>query len=48
MRYDRVANLDTIQTVPKAKIASHITYLSTLRMEEVQQALCFALGVDDL
>ena len=40
--------LDNVQTVQKAQIGAHITTLSTLRMQEVEQALCFALGMDRL
>jgi mRNA interferase MazF len=43
---DCAVNLDNIQTVPKAKIGSLITILSAVRMEEVQKALAFALGLD--
>jgi mRNA interferase MazF len=43
---DCVANLDNIQTVSKAKIGSLITTLSPDRMEEVRQAISFALGFD--
>jgi mRNA interferase MazF len=39
-------NLDNLQTVQKTQIGSHITTLSPLRMQEVEQALCFALGMD--
>ena len=41
-------NLDNIQTVQKAQLGSLLTTLSTLRMREVEQALCFALGMDRL
>jgi len=43
---DCAANLDTIQTVPKAQLDGLITTLSSLRMQEVNQALAFALGMD--
>jgi mRNA interferase MazF len=39
-------NLDNIQTVPKAKIGTLITVLSSERMQEVKQAISFALGFD--
>ena len=42
------ANLDNIQTVPKAKLGSLIAYLSPERMEQVNQAISFALGLDAL
>ena len=41
-----VANLDNIQTVPKARIGPLITTLSYERMQEVRQAISFALGFD--
>jgi mRNA interferase MazF len=41
-------NLDNIQTVPKGEVGALLTTLSTLRMREVEQALCFALGMDRL
>lgn len=40
------ANLDNIQTVPKAKLGPLIAYLSRERREEVNQALGFALGLN--
>ena len=40
------ANVDNIQTVPKHKLGSLIAYLSSERMEEVNQAISFALGLD--
>jgi mRNA interferase MazF len=39
-------NCDNLQTVPKAQIDGLITTLSSLRMQEVNQALAFALGLD--
>ena len=41
-------NLDNIQTVQKAQLGSLLTTLSAMRMREVEQALCFALGMDRL
>ena len=41
-------NLDNLQTVPKAKIGSLLTILSPDKMQKVEQALCFALGIDTL
>lgn len=38
-------NLDNIQTVDQAKIGSLLTTLSAHRMEEVEQAIGFALGL---
>ena len=43
---DCAVNMDHIQTVPKSRIGSLITTLSPLRMESVNYALKFALGVD--
>ena len=43
---DCAANLDNIQTVPKAQLDGLITTLSSLRMQEVNQAISFALGMD--
>jgi len=40
------ANMDNIQTVSKHKLGSLIAYLSSERMEEVSQAIAFALGLD--
>lgn len=38
-------NLDNLQTVQKNQFGALITTLSSWRMAEVEQALCFALGV---
>jgi mRNA interferase MazF len=38
-----VVNLDNIQTIPKSKIGSLITHLLHARLEEVDQAISFAL-----
>jgi mRNA interferase MazF len=43
--HDCAVNLDHIQTVPKSRIGSLITTLSPSRMECVNYALEFALGV---
>jgi mRNA interferase MazF len=43
-----VVNLDNVQTVPRANIGSLIATLSAGRMEEVKQAISFALGFDSL
>jgi mRNA interferase MazF len=43
-----VVNLDNVQTVQKAHIGALLTSLSALRMREVEQSLCFALGMDRL
>jgi mRNA interferase MazF len=42
---DCAANLDHIQTVAKHKLGSLIAYLSSETMDEVDQAIAFALGL---
>ena len=42
------ANMDNIQTVAKHRVGPMIAYLSLERMEEVNQAIAFALGLDAL
>lgn len=37
-------NLDHMQTVAKNKIGKQVTLLSSRRMEQVREALLFALG----
>lgn len=39
------ANLDNIQTVPKANLGPLIAALSSARMEQVDRAIGFALGM---
>lgn len=39
-------NLDTIQTVSQSQIGPLVTTLSSHRMEEVDVAIAFALGLD--
>lgn len=41
-----VVNLDNLQTIQKEQVGRLITTLSALRMADVEQALCFALGMD--
>lgn len=41
-------NLDNIQTIPKDRFGSLMTTLKDDTLQEVEQALCFALGVDRL
>ena len=41
-------NLDNVQTVQKDKLGTVITTLSATRMQDVERALCFALGMDSL
>jgi mRNA interferase MazF len=43
---DCAANLDHVQTVPKARIGALIASLTPSRMTEVRAALLFALGFD--
>lgn len=43
---DCAANLDNIQTVRKDRLGSLVAYLSSERMEEVNQAVAFALDLD--
>jgi len=40
------ANMDNIQTVPKHRLGSVLSYLSSEKMEEANQAIAFALGLD--
>lgn len=42
-----VVNLDNLQTVQKRRLGPLITTLSYRRMQEVQRAIQFALGMDD-
>lgn len=41
-----VINVDNLQTVQKAQLSSVLTTLTAQRMMEVEQAICFALGMD--
>ncbi|MFQ5401574.1 MAG: type II toxin-antitoxin system PemK/MazF family toxin [Anaerolineae bacterium] len=45
---ESAVNLDNLQTVQKAKIGRLITILSPHKMEAVERAICFALGMDHL
>ena len=40
------ANMDNIQTVPKHRLGSVISYLSSEKMEAANRAIVFALGLD--
>ena len=40
-------NLDNIQTIPKAQVGEVIAVLNTVRMEEVNQAIAFSLGINE-
>jgi len=42
-----VVNLDNLQTVQKRQLSSLITTLSSHRMQDVQRAIRFALGMDN-
>ena len=42
------ASIDNIQTVAKHRLGPMISYLSLERMEEVDRAIAFALGLDAL
>lgn len=41
------ANFDNLQTIPKANLGSLITVLSPEQMVQADQAIAFALGMDD-
>jgi len=41
-------NLDNLQTVPKANLGGLIAILAPEKLEAVEHALCFALGIDYL
>jgi mRNA interferase MazF len=43
---DCAASMDNIQTIPKHRLGSVIAYLFPERLEEVNQAIAFALGLD--
>jgi len=43
---DCAANMDNLQTVRKERLGSIITYLTADRMDEVNAAIAFALGLD--
>ena len=42
------ANMDNIQTVPKARIQGFIAHLSPKRMRDVRRAIQFAFGFDSV
>jgi mRNA interferase MazF len=46
LRSNCVANMDNLQTVPKCQLGPVIAHLSPARMEEVDRATAFALGLD--
>ncbi|MCB8984471.1 MAG: type II toxin-antitoxin system PemK/MazF family toxin [Ardenticatenaceae bacterium] len=39
-------NLDNLQTIPKANIGPLLTILSPEKIQAVEEALCFSLGID--
>lgn len=43
-----VVNTDKLQTIQKAHLGALITTLSSQRIAAVEQAICFALGMDRL
>jgi mRNA interferase MazF len=43
---DCAANMDNIQTVPKHRLGAVISSLSLEKMEQANQAIAFALGLD--
>ncbi|MEZ4513272.1 MAG: type II toxin-antitoxin system PemK/MazF family toxin [Chloroflexota bacterium] len=45
---ESAVNLDNLQTVPKQNLGGLITILSPEKMQAVEQAVCFALGIDYL
>jgi mRNA interferase MazF len=45
---DCAVNFDNIQTVAKSKIGDLITCLSSVRLDEANTAIGFALGLDEL
>ena len=46
MPRDCAINLDHIQTVSKGRVGALIATLSTEKMDQIRQALLFALGFD--
>lgn len=45
---ESAVNLDNLQTIPKSNLGGLIAILSPGKMEAVERALCFALGMDHL
>jgi len=45
---DCAVKFDNIQTVAKSKIGDLITYLSSVKLDEANTAISFALGLDEL
>ncbi len=48
MPSDCAVNLDHLQTIPKTKVGALLTTLSNYRMAEIQRAVDFALGFDEV
>lgn len=48
LRNECVANLHSLQTVPKANLGSVVATLSLERMREIERAISFSLGFEDL
>lgn len=46
MKKECAVNLDHLQTVPRRRLGALITLLPDSALEEVRQALLFALGFD--
>lgn len=46
MPRDCAVNLDHVQTVARGRLGALVTTLSTARLDEIRQALLFALGFD--
>jgi mRNA interferase MazF len=40
------ANCDNLQTIQKAKLGGFITHLSPIKLQELREAVLFALGFD--
>ncbi len=47
LRSECVANFDNIQTIPKNRIGDLLTILPSARMQEVNNAISFALGLNE-
>lgn len=45
---ESAVNLDNLQTIPKSNLGGLIAILSPNKMEAVERAICFALGMDRL
>ncbi len=43
---DCVANLDTITTIPKDCLHNRLAVLNTVKLKELEDAICFALGIE--